>query len=103
MYTLQFHNSVEKDILEITQWYNEQKQGLGNEFKNDIFATLDTVALKPNITPVKYNHTRIKRINNKFPYFIHYEVYDKTKSIIIFGVFHGKRNPQLWKSRKSSS
>ena len=31
MYTLQFHNSVEKDILEITQWYNEQKQGLGNE------------------------------------------------------------------------
>ena len=36
---------------------------------------------------------------NKFPYQVHYRVEEARKLIVVFGVTHTSRNPQVWKSR----
>jgi hypothetical protein len=99
MLTLQFNAEVEFDIRDSQNWYNMKLAGLGDQFQDYVYHCFDEILKLPLISPIKYNKIRVRRIHKKFPHYVHYEVFEKENVIIVFGVFHAKRNPKLWNER----
>ena len=74
------------------QWYEEQKQGLGEEF----FAELDSYFTKLQSHPEYFSKIRKnfrQAALKRFPYVIVFEII-KTE-VVVFAVFHTKRNPKF--------
>lgn len=73
-------------------WYEEQRQGLGEEF----LAELDDLYLKLQSHPEYFS--KIKKnfrqaALKRFPYVVVYEII--RTEVVVFAVFHTKRNPKL--------
>jgi len=72
-------------------WYDKQQKGLGNEFLQEVFLTLDALTANPFLFTIRFSGKfRFGKIN-RFPYLIVYETFDD--KIIINAVFHTNRNP----------
>jgi hypothetical protein len=87
------------DIKESIDWYNEQKTGLGKAFYDSVKSRLDYIKSNPLHYQVSYRNIRNALVNN-FPYQVHYRIEETSKLIIIFGITHTSRDPEIWKSRK---
>ncbi|HEY2156637.1 MAG TPA: type II toxin-antitoxin system RelE/ParE family toxin [Isosphaeraceae bacterium] len=81
---------------EAFDWYEQQRAGLGVEFAGHVRAVFDRIAAMPELFAPVYRDVR-KASVRKFPYTVFYRV--KPKSVVVLAVFHGKRNPDDWKSR----
>lgn len=73
------------------EWYEEQKQGLGEVFLTE----LDTCYRKLESHPNHYG--KIKKSSRqvslkRFPFVVVYEMIKK--DVVVFAVFHTKRNPK---------
>ena len=91
MYPLEIKERALKMIQEAYSWYEEEKEGLGE----DLLSVLDTVYQRITAHPEyfsiiekKYRQVKIPR----FPYVVVYEVI-KGK-VVVFAVFHISRNPK---------
>ena len=72
-------------------WYEEQKQGLGEAFLTE----LDTCYLKLESHPNHYGKIKknFRQVSLKrFPFVVVYEMIKK--DVVVFAVFHTKRNPK---------
>lgn len=95
-YQLRIRRAAEADIQEAYEYYEECRQGLGQDFILCIEASLDKITKIPNHYPVI--HRNIHRILVKrFPFGIFFIVIENT--IIVLAVMHGSRSPQRWKVR----
>ena len=96
-----FHADVANDLNEATRWYERQKPGLGRAFRNAFDETLDRVVSSPlRFTPVAED-MRCARLK-KFPYGLFYE-HVRGSVVVVYGVLHHSRDPELWRSRRSES
>ena len=77
-------------------WYEDRQAGLGHEFYRELTRCLEFVFEKPLLSQIAYRGLR-KRKLERFPYLIIYRVNDSKLSIV--SVFHGSRNPVVWKKR----
>lgn len=87
---------AEVDINVAKDWYELQKENLGNEFVTKIGETLVQIRKNPNHFSQAQKNI-CKAIVNRFPFSIFYTVVKQT--IIVFAVFHHSRNPIVWKNR----
>ncbi len=87
---------AEQDIEEAASWYENQSNGLGNKFLDEIVATLDRLALLPSLYPIIHRNTQ-RALTHRFPFGIYYRV--ENEQIVVFAVMHGSRNPARWKKR----
>ncbi len=87
---------AEADIEDAATWYDRQRNGLGQEFLDDILVVVDTIAENPNIYPVVNKQTR-RAVVRRFPFGIFYRVDED--SVVILAVMHGNRHPRRWKKR----
>ena len=95
-YILIINPFAQLEIREAKNWYNLQKENLGDEFLYEIKNTIQRIQTKPFQFPLERREIR-KAVLNKFPYSIFFFI---SESIInVFAVFHASRNPMLWKSR----
>ncbi|WP_198305875.1 type II toxin-antitoxin system RelE/ParE family toxin [Arcobacter vandammei] len=80
------------EILEAQDYYNLQKDGLGNIFKYEVKKTFVSIEKFPNLYP---NITKnIKRcLLYKFPYTVFYSLIENEK-ILILSVAHQKKKPR---------
>ncbi len=72
-------------------WYEEQKEGLGEDFLTELDSYFSKVKSNPEYfgkIRKDFRQVALKR----FPYVIVYEII-KTE-IVVFSVFHTKRNPR---------
>lgn len=83
---------------EAFNWYEDQQPGLGNEFYRELMRCFEFIVENPILSRVVYRGLR-KRKLERFPYLVIYRV--KNGEIEIVSVFHGSRNPKIWKKRKS--
>lgn len=86
-----FRNKAVKEIEDAYHWYESQKTGLGDLFIESIDFAVVAITKSPNAYQFiykKYHHFPLK----KFPFVVVYKVY--ASEIVVFGVFHTKRNPQ---------
>lgn len=88
--------AAECDIAEAMAWYDGQKAGLGDEFLAKVDAMLVRIQEHPDSFPT--THASFKRaIVGRFPYSIYFR--DEGKCIVIFAVYHQRRNPLVLQQR----
>ena len=87
-----------EDIRENRKWYNEQQKGLGMLFYNSVISQIDKIEYNPLAYPIRYENVITVSLD-KFPYLIHYYIDIQRKKIVILGILHTSRNPEIWRKR----
>ena len=88
--------AAEADIADAFHWYEEQRAGLGNEFRAQLRIAFDAISKNPLLFRVVHRNTR-RYLVRRFPYAIYYRVFpDK---VVVIACMHGRRNPRRWQSR----
>ncbi len=87
---------AEADIEEAARWYEKQREGLGQDFLDELLFAIDTISENPHIFPVVHRHTH-RAIIHRFPFGVYYRVEDDL--IVIVAAMHGSRHPRRWKQR----
>ena len=87
-----------KDLKAAKKWYNKQRENLGEEFKTEVDKEIAYIGKNPEHYQRKYKELR-QSLVTRFPYVIFYLVEESEKKVIIFGVLHTRRNPELVRRR----
>jgi plasmid stabilization system protein ParE len=96
MRQLTFQPEAIDEANEAFNWYEDRQAGLGVEFYRELTRCLEFILENPLLARVAYRGCR-KRKLERFPYLIVYSVTPKSVSVI--SVFHGSRDPAVWKTR----
>ena len=93
IYRLEVRHEASAEFIEGYLWYEGQREGLGEEFHDEVQEYFDMLRKRPTGS-AKWRGP-FKKINLKrFPFIIVYRVVKD--SIIIYSVFHSSRNPSRW-------
>ncbi len=87
-----------KDLDEAAAWYDAQSAGLGRKFLEKIKEGEKYISKYPHTRGIRYSDKRVHRIKT-FPYSIHFFLDEGADVIYVVGVFHDKRNPNIWYER----
>lgn len=91
-----FHPAAESEFEAGVEFYDDCEEGLGDEFEQEVFATITRIVRYPKSWP--RNSIRSRRcLCNRFPYSVVYRQTDA--GIVIYAVMHQKRRPGYWKDR----
>ncbi len=91
-YQLVFRQKASAHLVEIHEYYENQKQGLGDEFFLSVDATLNALKRNPLIFQLKFKKIRCATLS-RFPYGIYYS--QEASRIVVLSIIHFKRNPKL--------
>jgi plasmid stabilization system protein ParE len=91
-----FRPIVQPEIDEAYQWYERQREELGDEFLDCVGNQIALICQMPEAYPIIYRDIRRSRIK-LFPYVIYYRIV--SSRVIITAVFHTRRNPKDAKAR----
>jgi len=94
--TLIIRPEAEEDLKKAHSWYDAQRPGLGANFIIHLDAALSSIQRNPEMYPIIYKNIR-RCLVHRFPYGVFY--IDKEDKIIVLGIMHAKRDPQVWKAR----
>lgn len=97
MTSLDLHPKAEKEIEQAQRYYNKKRDGLGEEFLDELEITFQFMELHPKAGAFFLNTSFRKRTLNRFPYVVYYQ--EKGDTIWVVAVAHGKRKPGYWLSR----
>ncbi|MBN2423425.1 MAG: type II toxin-antitoxin system RelE/ParE family toxin [Calditrichaceae bacterium] len=95
-YKIIIRSCTERDITEAVQWYEDKVDGLGKRFLLSLDASIQAISRTPKAYPKVYKDIR-RVFLNRFPYGIFYLI--QGKMVVIFAVYHEKRNPENLKNR----
>ncbi len=93
---VKFHPEAEFELYVAREWYAHQRSGLDAEFMRCIDETVARIKRNPEMFPFVLGNAR-KSVVKRFPYTVYYEIGEN--EIMIFAVFHAKRNPEHWQKR----
>lgn len=91
-----FRQEARAEAVDAFRWYEEQRPGLGTEFRNGLLDAVRRMRSTPLAYPVVHRDLR-RVLVNRFPYSVFYRV--TSEAIVVVGVVHGKRHPRTWKQR----
>jgi|SRR6056297_1483247 len=97
MYKLIIKPLAEEDAKDAANWYNDKKEGLGNEFLLALEAALNAIQRNPNHYQIVYKGLK-RALTVRFPYGIFFAVEEDT--IYVLAIAHTSRSPKVWKKRK---
>jgi plasmid stabilization system protein ParE len=89
---------VYQDLRKARKWYNDQQESLGEEFKEEINKEIDYIGHYPEHYQCKYKELRQSLIA-RFSYAIFYLLEEDKKQVIVFGILHTSRNPEIASKR----
>ncbi|MDP2686710.1 MAG: type II toxin-antitoxin system RelE/ParE family toxin [Aequorivita sp.] len=89
---------VYMDLQKAKKWYREKNETLTQDFKVEVDKEIDYIGAYPEHYQRKYKELRQSLIT-RFPYAIFYLVEEEQKRIIVFGVLHTSRNPEIVRKR----
>ena len=93
-YKIVLYLKAQKELNEAYKWYEKQKSGLGLKFLNQVDESLKSISNNPKFYPVKERNYR-EFVMKVYPYLIVYKIKERTNKVLIFSIFHAKRNPKL--------
>lgn len=91
-----FHRAAREEFVEAATWYESKRTGLGLEFIIEIDRCVAQAAEHPFQHPPAHNDTR-RVVARRFPYCVYYRT--EEHRIVVLAVFHGRRNPAIWRAR----
>lgn len=87
---------AEDDLSGARDWYETQRDGLGDEFLLCVEETLDRIRRRPEIQAKIFGELR-RGLVRRFPYGVFYRVDDR--QITVVAIYHASRNPRGWQKR----
>jgi len=87
---------AEQDLVETQRWYEEQRPGLGDEFRLTVDRLVGRIIERPQLYPEVYRSVR-RAVVRRFPYLLYYVV--TSDAIVLLACLHGKRDSALLRSR----
>lgn len=97
MAQLLFHPDVKEEVKSSYIWYQNQAQGLGNDFLSELETAYQAIEELPDTWPNFQKGFR-RFLLSKFPFSV---IYRTTKNtIFIVAVMHNSRKPGYWEERK---
>ena len=91
---------AENDIIEVADWYENQRAGLGDEFIEELVKVFDSLETNPLLNCRQHPTKNIRwRYPKRFPYRVIYEVIENSGLVIIGAVLHAARNDRVWRGR----
>ncbi|MEO7080716.1 MAG: type II toxin-antitoxin system RelE/ParE family toxin [Flavobacteriales bacterium] len=92
-FRLEVRDHANREFIEGYLWYEDQRDGLGEEFHDEVQEQFEFLRQRP-AGFAKWRGP-YKKINlRRFPYVIVFRVVKNT--VIVISVFHNKRNPSRW-------
>jgi plasmid stabilization system protein ParE len=91
MYAISVKPGAEEDIDAAYNWYEDQKEGLGEEFLKELveyYKKLENLPTAFHKIKRNYRQVALKR----FPYIIVFEILKK--EVVVYAVFHTSRSPK---------
>jgi toxin ParE1/3/4 len=76
--------------------YDAQRPGLGAQFVAEVDSAVRLAAAHPERFPIKHAGVRSVPVR-RFPYAVFYRI--EPDRIVVLAVFHGRRNPRIWRAR----
>lgn len=95
-YSLIIRPEARADLLDAFHWYQEQREGLGFDFKLCVDEVINTIQRNPFIYKAVFQNVR-RSVTKRFPFGLFYVVEDHT--IVVIAVLHARRDPMNWKVR----
>ncbi len=92
-----FRPAAEQEIREAYAWYEEKHPGLGDAFLSEVDQTVDRVRESPELYTQLHGPIR-RALVHRFPYGLLYVL--EPERIVVLAVFHGRRDPMVWKARR---
>ena len=83
------------ELQEIIKWYNDKKPSLGDDFKIRAKATINNLKENHFSFQIRYSDVRCCQIF-KFPYLIHFKIFENDEIVVITTIKHTSRNPNIW-------
>jgi plasmid stabilization system protein ParE len=99
-FRLQFLPEVASDILEAATWYDKREpgSGLGDEFKAEIRARLQSLLQNPTLPRLRHRAKGIRWVYpHRFPHRIIYRVNDGI--LLVIAVLHAAMAEHHWQKR----
>ena len=93
---VRFRPEAEQDLADAAAWYEEQRQGLGHDFLDEVLRMLSSIAEAPLIYPDIHRNTR-RAVIRRFPFSIYFRL--ENSAVVVVAIIHGSRNPLRWKNR----
>lgn len=87
---------AEDDLAGARDWYDSQREGLGDEFLDAVAATFILLETSPELFPRVHRDLRGVRVT-RFPYLVIYLV--EPARITIYAVYHTSRDSRGWERR----
>ena len=87
---------AEKEMLAATFYYEQQAEGLGQDFLRKVQSAVDEIVQHPTRWPKVRGNIR-RRMIHRFPYAILYE--DRPHEVLIIAIMHLRRHPAYWIDR----
>jgi len=93
---VRLRDEAERDLADAAIWYEQQRQGLGNEFLSEALAAFNAIAERPLQYQIVRRDTR-RALTRRFPFGIYFRI--ETTQIVVVAIMHGSRHPNRWKTR----
>lgn len=97
-YEIVFTRQAHSDLELAFAWYENERTGLGWEFRNEIALCIDKLADERVSYPVYFGAVRKLHVA-RFPYLLYYKKYPRKKIIAVAAVLHERRNPDEIRKR----
>lgn len=91
-----FRPQAEDEVIEIRQWYESRRAGLGRQFGEAIDGLVGRVAERPLAYQRVHNETR-RAVIARFPYAVYFRL--SGNNVVVLAV-HGRQDPGRWQSRR---
>ena len=91
---------AEADIAAGYGWYEEQQEGLGTKFVEEVSSTIDAIVREPLRFPAVFRKLR-RALVHRFPYGIFFVV--RAEAVIVVAAMHLARDPRRIHRRANSS
>lgn len=91
-----FHRAARSEFIKAAARYEAQRPNLGVEFIAEIERCVALAAEQPQLYAVV--HKDLRRVTaERFPYSVYFRT--EARHIVILSVFHGSRDPAIWRRR----
>ncbi len=91
-FTIIFSPLALEDIEQATAYYEDVQTGLGKRFAAQLQLTLNAIKRNPFFASIRYDDIRCAQVK-KFPYMVHYHIFEKELFITIIAVYSTHREP----------
>lgn len=91
-----FHPDVVIEVRASYEWYQQQAEGLGDDFLDELESAYDAIGTFPDTWP-RFGKFNRRFLLGRFPFSVIYR--ENEEDIFVVAVMHNSRRPGYWKGR----